>query len=193
MYGRIMGNASKAVRLYIVQLIRIADSRRIFSKKFINAYVRPDNLNQIQLTIVDRNLLEFLHSKKIFYTQLKKILEHLVEESPKKDQVTTLCETLCMINFCIPIMSSTFRHFYQLICNNRSLFINGFFINAIKIHNFYAIFYLVMRHLSSGMESIMFITCMFEEMKILISSMLSQHHDISIVFLNVWRPFLKTI
>jgi len=33
--------------------------------------------------------------------QMKKILEHIVEESPcKKDQAITLCGTFRMINFC---------------------------------------------------------------------------------------------
>ena len=113
MYGKAKGNASKVARLYHATYSnRRQPNRRMFSK----IHQRLRETGQFKSHLVD-HLLEFLHSRKIFYAQLKKILEHLVEESPcKKDQAITLCGTFCMINFCIPIMSRS--DFYQLICNH---------------------------------------------------------------------------
>ena len=151
----------------IMQLIRIADSQvEEYLAKFINAYVRPDSSN---LVAINRDLLELWHSKKIFYAQLKK-MEHLVEESPcKKDQAITLCGTFCMINFC-PYHIQHIQALLPIDLQQRITFVHGFFIDAIKIHNFCAIFCLLMRHPSPGMGSITFTTYTFGEMKILILS-----------------------
>jgi len=136
-------------------------NRRMFSK----IHQRLRETGQFKSHLVD-HLLEFLHSRKIFYAQLKKILEHLVEESPcKKDQAITLCGTFWSIFAFLSCHIQTL-----LPVDLQSLFVNSFFIDAIKIHNFCAIFCLLMRHPSPGMGSITFTTYTFGEMKILILS-----------------------
>jgi len=87
MHGRAKNNASKAARLYYAAYPnRRQPSRRMFSKIHqceTGVQFKPN------LIAVDRDLLELLQSSKIFYVQLKKILEH--RRNPAKKSKPSHC------------------------------------------------------------------------------------------------------
>lgn len=90
-YDRANGNATNQ-HACIMQLIRIADSQACFPK-FINAYVRLENLSRILLNTVDRDLLVLLY--------LDETVLHRIEENPGTlyDQLLHSCSTLMPVDF----------------------------------------------------------------------------------------------
>jgi len=71
-----MGNASKAARLYHAAYPNCRHpSRRMFNK--IHQRLHETEQFKPNLIAVNRDLLELLHSRKIFFAQLKKILKYL--------------------------------------------------------------------------------------------------------------------
>ena len=72
MHGRAKNNTSKAARLYYAAYPNSRQpSRRMFSKIH-----QCETEVQFKPNLIAVDLLELLQSRKIFYVQLKKILEH---------------------------------------------------------------------------------------------------------------------
>jgi len=167
LYGRAKSNASKATRLYHEAYIsnRRQPSRRMFSKIQL---LRETGQFKPNLVAVDRDLLELLHSSKIFYAQLK---TYLVEECKKDPKDHHTVWNILHDQFLLPIMSSTFRlfyywfattgHFYQwlLRCNqDRQFLCNILFTDEASLLGWVRIYIIT------------FITYVGGEMKILMLS-----------------------
>jgi len=119
---------------YIMQLIRIIDSQieENLAKFIFRAWDRTGSEFKLNLVAADCDLLELLHSRKIFYAQMKKIRNILSKNRPAKKikpshcvehfAWSTFASLLCparSIQASIQVFMS--RLFYQLICNNGSL------------------------------------------------------------------------
>jgi len=143
-----------------MQLVRITDSQvEKCLAKFINA--TWDRTVQNLVERVNRDLLELLHleenilrtieeNPRTFYRRIalqKRSSHHIVKHFAWSIFASLSC----------PARLGSSISWYAI---NGSLFVEGFFIDAIKIHNIYAIFCLLMRHPSPGMGSITFITCL---------------------------------